>query len=154
MDFIGTYNANEPTLSWIILKGLPQNINFGNESKIYGSIIKVRGRIIEVREGRAMEVEAYDVIVRDMQDIEDVVSSHWRDFMDILLKDTNSSMQCSSLGTPWYNSKTGEIAIHRSVGNLESISCAYGCQANVTAYYFVSLDGKITKIFLQYRQAK
>jgi hypothetical protein len=154
MDFIRTNTANETGLSWIILKGLPQDTNFGNESELYGSIVKVRGRIIEVREGIGMEVEAYDVIVRDMQDIEDIVSAHWRDFIDVLYKDTNSSMQDSGWGSALFNPKTREIAVSRSVGNLESISCAYGCQIKVSAFYFVNLDGQITKIFLLYHQVK
>jgi len=149
--FVGINDANQVVNRYIILKDFP------NDELLRKNIIaRVRGKIIEVRDGIGdMEVDAVEVVRGDSGDIIDIVDAHWRDFSAELLKDTNSSMIDGGVSYPLFNQKTREVVVYHNVGNMQlGLWGEYSYESEVDVYYFVNLDGKITTIFLHYRQVK
>jgi hypothetical protein len=150
MMFVGINDANQVLWRYVILKDFP------NDELLRENIIaKVRGKVTQVRDGIG-DIEVTDVeLVRDISDIVETVNSHWEDFSAELLKKTNSSIIDGMGGDPYFNQKTREVVISHNVGNMQpTFQGGYLFEPEVRVNYLVNLDGKITRIFLQYRQVK
>jgi hypothetical protein len=151
MMFVGINDANQVVYRYVILKDFPNDKDPGHEA-----IVKVRGKIIEVRDGTGdMKVDTVEVVRGDIGDIIDIVDAHWRDFGAELLKETNSSKIDGGYSDPLFNQKTREVVVYHNVGNMQpGLWGESSYESEVDVYYFVNLDGKITKIFVHYRQVK
>jgi hypothetical protein len=148
--FVGINDASQVVNRHIILKDFP------DDKLLKKNIIaRVRGKIIEVRDGIG-DMEVADVeLIRETGDIIETVNSHWKDFSSELLKETNSSTIDGGYSDPLFNQKTREVVVYHNVGNMQlGLWGEYSYESEVDVYYFVNLDGKITTIFLHYRQVK
>jgi hypothetical protein len=151
--FIGITDNNQVLWNHINLKGV--------NHRGLDHIVRLQGKIIEVRDGIGdMKVNAVEILPGDIRSMIDTVDAHWKDFGAELLKSTNSSHPDGAVGSPLFDQRTHEVILYRNVGNMVAVSSPiqfageryYVPEVNV--YYFLNLDGKITKIFLQYRQLK
>jgi hypothetical protein len=151
--FIGITNDNQVLFNHINLKGV--------NHRGLGRIVRLQGKIIEVRDGIGdMNINTVEILPGDIRAMIDTVDAHWKDLRDELLKETNSSHPDGAVGSPLFDQRTHEVILYRNVGNMITVSSPtqfageLGYVPEVNVYYFLNLDGKITKIFLQYRQLK
>ncbi len=155
--FISSTDANQVFFSYINLKG-EYKPGQGYIARVSGNIIRIRGKIIQVSaQGRIgdMEIDTYELIREDIDDIIEVVDAHWENLSQELLKEKDSSYPDGAVGYPLFDQRTDEVILYRNVGNMQKVPSGEAYYVpEVNVYYFVNLDGKITKIFLEYRQLK